>query len=159
MKQQQFTVISIEDNLPDFELLKQALNAVNDLSINLINIQNGQTALNYLLKKKGYENAPTPDLIILDINLPQIGGLEILNTIKKDENLKSIPVIVFSTSDAMRDIRKSYILNANTYITKTFDIKELFDKVKIVADYWFKTAELPYSCDFCIIERQDKKID
>jgi len=153
MKNQRFTVVSIEDNTPDFELLKQALSTVPDLSIDLINIQNGQSAIEFLHKIGEYKSAPTPDLIILDINLPKINGLDILRYIKKDNKLKIIPVIILSTSDNEKDIKESYALSANTYITKTFDLKELFEKIKMVAEYWFKTAELPPTSNFSFISK------
>ncbi len=143
MNKQRFTAMSIEDNKPDFDLLKQALETVPDLSIDLINIQNGEKALDFLHKKGEYKTAPTPNLILLDMNLPKVSGLEILKIIKNDDELKVIPVIVFSGSYAEKDIKESYDFSANTYITKSFDTKELFKKITTMAEYWFKTAELP----------------
>jgi DNA-binding response OmpR family regulator len=151
-----FTIVSIEDNEPDFELLKQALNTVPDLSIDLINIQNGKNALDFLYKEGEYKTAPTPNLIILDINLPKINGFEILKSIKNDDRLRLIPVIVLSSSESEKDIKDSYELSANTYITKTFDTKELFKKITMVANYWFKTAELPSTSNYSFINKENK---
>jgi len=153
MKNKRFTVVSIEDNTPDFELLEKALNCDENISIDLINIQNGQNAIEFLYKIGEYVHAPTPNLVILDINLPKVNGLDILKNIKSNDNLKIIPVIIFSTSESEKDIEESYELNANTYITKTFDIQQLFKKIRMVADYWFKTAELPTTDNFSFIDK------
>ena len=154
MNKQRFTIASIEDNKPDFELLKQALNDTEGVKFDLINIQNGENALDFLHKRGEYQTAPSPDLIILDINLPKISGLDILRSIKRDDKLKSTPVIIFSTSDSEKDIEESYSLSANTYITKTFDLKELFRKITMVVNYWFKTAELPFKSNFSFLDKQ-----
>jgi chemotaxis family two-component system response regulator Rcp1 len=151
-----FTAVSIEDNRPDFDLLKQALDTISELSIDLINIQNGEDALRFLHKEGEYKTAPTPNLILLDMNLPKINGLEILKTIKTDEDLKTIPVIIFSGSEAEKDIKESYKLSANTYISKSFDTKELFRKITSMAEYWFKTAELPPTSNYSFIKDTDK---
>jgi len=156
MRNKLFTVVSIEDNEPDFELLKKALEAVSDINIDLINIKNGNNAIDFLYKKNKYASAPTPNVIILDINLPQINGHEILRSIKKDPYLKVIPVIIFSTSDSEKDIKESYSLYANSYITKTFNIKELFKKIAIMADYWLKTSELPPIINYYSVENLKK---
>jgi CheY-like chemotaxis protein len=156
MSVKRFTAVSIEDNKPDFDLLKEALNTVPDLSIDLINIQNGEDALNFLYKRGEYTTAPTPNLILLDMNLPKINGLEILETIKTDKDLKTIPVIILSGSEADKDIKESYELSANTYISKSFDTKELFKKITTVAEYWFKTAKLPPTSNYSFIQNTDK---
>jgi CheY-like chemotaxis protein len=159
MSIKRFTVVSIEDNKPDFDLLKEALDTVPDLFVDLINIQNGEDALNFLYKRGEYTTAPTPNLILLDMNLPKINGLEILETIKTDKDLKTIPVIILSGSEADKDIKGSYELNANTYISKSFDTKELFKKITTVAEYWFKTAELPPTSNYSFIKDTDKGIN
>jgi CheY-like chemotaxis protein len=151
-----FTVLSIEDNKPDFLLLKSALEKIPNLLLDIININNGRDALDFLYKKKSFESAPTPNIIILDINLPNIDGKEILKTIKNDENYKSIPVIVFSTSDYYADVEEMYQLHANSYITKTFDIEELFNKITMIGEYWLHSNELPDKNNFCFINREDK---
>jgi len=156
MNKQRFTAMSIEDNKPDFDLLKEALCIVPNLSIDLINIQNGEDALNFLYKRGEYTTAPTPNLILLDMNLPKINGLEILETIKTDKNLKTIPVIILSGSVEEKDIKESYELSANTYISKSFDTKELFKKITTIAEYWFKTAELPSTSNYSFINEIDK---
>jgi len=156
MTKKHFTIVSIEDNEPDFVLLQKAIKAVPDLSIDLINVRNGEDALNFLYKKGEFTSAPTPNIIILDINLPKINGHEILKSIKNNEKLKTIPVIIFSTSDSNKDIEESYSLYANSYITKTFNIQDLFKKIETMADYWFKTTELPPTTNFCSVQKPEE---
>ena len=153
--EKRFTVLSIEDNQADFDLLKKALEDIPDISLDIININNGQQAMDFLYKKKRFKSAPTPNIIILDINLPSIDGIEILKSIKANENYKSIPVIIFSTSDYYVDIEETYKLHANSYITKTFDINELYQKITMIGEYWLKTNELPCNKNFCFINREE----
>lgn len=153
MTEQRFIVLSIEDSEPDFVLIKKAFNAVEGISIDLINIQNGKNALDFLYKRGNHLSSLKPDIIILDINLPDMSGHDILKIIKNDENLKLIPVIMFSTSDSEKDIEESYRLYANSYITKTFEIKDLFEKIIILAEYWLKTAKLPSTSNFCLMHK------
>ncbi len=153
MDNKKFTILSIEDNKPDFILLEKALNKIQDISLDIINIDNGKNALDFLYKKGEYQSAPTPNIIILDINLPVINGKEILKTIKNDDCYKVIPVIVFSTSDYYSDIEEAYRLYANSYITKTFDIHELYKKITDIGEYWLKSNELPDTNNFCFIHK------
>ena len=155
MTTKRFTILSIEDNEADFLLLKEALERIPELIVDLINIQDGQKASDFLYKKGEYSSSPTPNLIILDINLPKLDGFEVLKNIKNNDYLKLTPVIIFSTSEAEKDIKESYQLNANTYITKTFDLDELYKKIKTVADYWFRTAELPLISNFCSVKKPE----
>ncbi len=150
-----FTVLSIEDNEADFVLLKNALETIPNLSLDIVNINNGEHAMDFLHKSGDFESAPTPNIIILDINLPSINGKEILKSIKSDNNYKSIPVIIFSTSEYYSDIEETYQLHANSYITKTFDITELYQKITMIVEYWLKSNELPDKNNFCFINRED----
>ena len=143
MANKTFNILSIEDNEPDFMLLKEALLKIPDITINITNIDNGETALDYIFKKKAYKNAITPQLIILDINLPKVNGHEILKKIKKSKEYKSIPVIIFSSSNTEEDIQKSYEEYANSYITKNYDIEPLLKKITMMGEYWLKTSKIP----------------
>ena len=155
MTEQRFTILSVEDSEADFLLLQKALDRVPNLLVELINVQDGQKASDFLHKRGNYKSAPSPNIIILDINLPKIDGFDILKIIKSNDDIKMIPVIIFSTSDSEKDIKESYQLNANTYITKTFDLEELYSKITIVAEYWFKTAELPPTSNFCFVNKSE----
>ncbi len=152
-----FNILSIEDNEPDFTLLEEALNRIPDLDLSITNISNGQTALEYLLKKGEFEEAKTPDLIILDINLPKINGYEILKKIKNHKKYKVIPVIMFSTSSEEEDIQKSYEGYANSYIIKSFDTKNLFEKIATMGEYWLKTSTMTKADNICIIKNNTTK--
>jgi chemotaxis family two-component system response regulator Rcp1 len=144
MRKTSHTILVIEDCVPDFELLKKALvDTAAGIFPTIVNVASGEAAVRYLFKKEGYEKAKTPDLIILDLNLPTISGQEVLGIIKTTPALKRIPVIIFSTSDAEKDIKECYDMYANSYITKTFDVAELFTKVASISDYWLRVTELP----------------
>lgn len=149
-----YTILSVEDTESDFELLEDALNKIPDLSLNIINANDGQKGLDFIYKKNDYVTAPTPSIIILDINLPLVSGKEILKILKKDEILKKIPIIIFSTSNSNSDIEESYQLYANSYITKSFDIESLFNKIANIGEYWLKISELPYVDDICFINKK-----
>lgn len=148
MKKSNFIVLSIEDSEPDFILLKKALEEIQDINIDIICLKNGKETIKFLFEKEKYRK---PDIIILDINLPDISGLELLKKIKQDKSLKSIPVIMFSTSDSEKDISDSYDLFANSYITKNIEIHELFKKIASLGEYWLKTSELS-GTSFCFLE-------
>jgi len=138
-----FNILSIEDNEPDFELLKNTLLRIPDISINIININNGETAIDFIFKRNIYKNAETPHLIILDINLPKMNGHEILRKIKRSNKYKIIPVIMFSSSIIEDDIKKSYEEYANSYIAKTFNVDSLLKKITSMGEFWLKTSEIP----------------
>ncbi len=141
-KKDYLDVLLVEDNQGDIVLTKAAFAQSNIKSV-LSVAKNGEEGLNFLFKKEGYENAPTPDLILLDLNLPKKNGLEVLKVIKNHELLKTIPVIILSTSKADQDVMKSYELNANCYITKPIDFTEFSQVVNDIADLWFNIIELP----------------
>lgn len=152
MTNKEFKILSIEDNEPDFTLLKEALNRIPDLDLTIINISNGQKAIDFVFKKNEFKNVETPDLIVLDINLPKISGYEILDKIKKNKKYKVIPVIMFSTSSDDEDIKKSYESYANSYIIKSFDIKSLFEKIATMGEYWLKTSAITKADNICIVK-------
>ena len=155
MTKQRFTILYVEDNEPDFVLFEKMLEGIPYPIINLINTKNGEQTLDFLYKKENYKTAPTPDIIILDINLPDMSGYEILKITKNDQNLKLIPTIIFSTSNSEKDIKESYALYANSYITKTFDLRELFKKITTMVEYWLKTSELPSTSNFCSLIQEN----
>jgi CheY-like chemotaxis protein len=138
-----FKILVIEDSEPDFILLQKALNMIDNAELDVHCVKNGQEGLDYIFKEGAYKDKATPDIIILDLNLPIKNGFEVLDTIKKDNNYRTIPIVIYSTSEAKGDIRLSYSLYASSYITKTFDIIELFDKIKHFGNYWTKSVNLP----------------
>ena len=100
-------------------------------------------ALEMLRRQGPYKDLPHPDLILLDLNLPKMGGQEVLQEIKKDPELRRIPVVVLTTSSAERDILKSYELHANCYITKPVDLTQFLAVVKQIDDFWLTVVRLP----------------
>lgn len=135
-------ILLVEDNEGDVVLTMQALKKAN--VTNGINVaMDGEEAMRYLRKEGRFENAETPDLILLDINLPKIDGMEVLAEIKNDENLKSIPVVMLTTSDSENDIVRSYNNHANCYITKPVDFKKFIEVIQAIKDFWITIVKLP----------------
>jgi CheY-like chemotaxis protein len=135
-------LLLVEDNEGDVQLTVQALKECkvqNRLSV----VGDGEEALAFLRRQEPYRQAPRPDLILLDLNLPRKRGLELLAEIKNDENLKRIPVVVLTTSTAEQDILKSYDLHANSYITKPVDLDQFLTIVKAIDGFWFSIVTLP----------------
>ncbi len=137
-------VLLIEDNLGDAELTTLALEK-SKLSINLSVVGDGAAALDFLHRqKKKYVNAPHPDLILLDLNLPKKNGHAVLAEIKTDETLKRIPVVVLTTSQAQEDILRAYNFYASGYIAKPAGFDRFARVVQSIEDFWFATVRLPF---------------
>lgn len=135
-------LLLVEDNSGDVRLTKEALKEIN-VSVNLNIAYNGEQALQYLFKEKEYSNAETPDVIIMDINLPKKNGIEVLEKVKQDSRLKRIPIIMLTTSDTYQDIEKCYSLHANAYIIKPIDFDQFVSIIRAIADFWFLSVKLP----------------
>jgi two-component system, chemotaxis family, response regulator Rcp1 len=114
-----------------------------DLPNNLNVVKDGVEAVAYLRKEREYADKPRPDLILLDLNLPKKDGREVLAEIKEDDQLKHIPVVILTTSDAEQDIIKVYKLHANCFITKPVDLDEFMRVVRQIEDFWFGIVQLP----------------
>lgn len=135
-------ILLVEDNPGDVRLTKEALGEgriYNNLNV----VRDGIEALAFLLREGEYADAPRPDIILLDLNLPRKSGREVLAEIKKDKVLKNIPVIVLTTSQAEEDILKVYGLNANCYITKPVDFDHFIKIVQSIEDFWLTVVKLP----------------
>lgn len=135
-------ILLVEDNPADVLLMQEALRDGKILN-NLYVASNGDEALDFLYRKGAYQDAPRPDLIMLDLNLPKKDGREVLAEIKNDPELKSIPVVVITTSKSEEDVFKSYNLHANCYITKPVRLSQFFQVVKDIEDFWFTLVKLP----------------
>jgi len=135
-------ILLIEDNPGDARLTQEALKD-GKMKINLSIVYDGEEGTDFLFKRNQYKDAPRPDLIILDLNLPKKNGREVLAEIKADETLKMIPVIILTTSKAQEDIIKSYNLHANCYITKPIDLTKFFEVVKLIEGFWLTIVKLP----------------
>ncbi len=137
-------ILLVEDNPGDVRLTQEAFKEgkmINNLSV----VGDGVKAMGFLRKEGKYANSPEPNLILLDLNMPRMDGREVLAEIKKDENLRHIPVIVLTTSEAEQDIFKSYDLHANCYITKPVDLDQFNNVVKSINDFWLGVVKLPRS--------------
>jgi CheY-like chemotaxis protein len=132
-------ILLVEDNPGDVRLTREALKEGkirNTLSV----ARDGQEALDFLLEK---ETHPRPDVILLDLNLPRKNGLEVLDIIKKDEDLKKIPVVILTTSEDEKDILQSYELHANCYITKPVELQNFLEVMKCLQSFWLEIVKLP----------------
>ncbi len=135
-------ILMAEDSPSDAELAREALK--NGKLANMLTIvPNGQEALNYLFKRGQYADAPTPDLILLDINMPIKSGFDVLTELKKDHRLKRIPVVILTTSEDEQDVIRSYELQASCFITKPVNFQRFQEIVKQVKEFWFTVVTLP----------------
>lgn len=142
MKTRPITILMAEDNPADVDLTKECLaraKVANELHV----VGDGEEAMAFLRKEGGHEEAPTPDLIFLDLNMPKKGGLEVLEELKADAALRAIPVVVLTSSSAEEDIARSYDLHANCYITKPVDLSGLTEVVRSIESFWFSVVKLP----------------
>ncbi len=135
-------ILLVEDNAGDIRLTQEALKD-NRLSNHLSVVKDGEEAMAFLRQEGKYANAPRPELILLDLNLPKKDGREVLAEIKGDPNLRRVPVVVLTTSCAEEDILKAYDLNGNCYITKPVDWEQFIRVVKSIEDFWLTLVKLP----------------
>ncbi|ADV82887.1 response regulator [Terriglobus saanensis] len=138
----QLQVLLVEDSLGDVRLTREAFREVND-TIPLHVVSDGVEAMSFLERTGEHENAPLPDLILLDLNLPRMDGREVLGNIKKNDKFKMIPVLILTTSEAEVDINNSYRLHANCYLIKPVQFEEFELLVKSVNDFWLTKVKLP----------------
>jgi two-component system, chemotaxis family, response regulator Rcp1 len=135
-------ILLVEDNLGDVRLTKEALKEAKVIN-NLTVLKDGVEALAFLRQQGPYDNAVTPNLILLDLNLPRKDGREVLAEIKADDKLKRIPVVVLTTSQDEQDVFRSYNLHANCYVTKPVDLEQFMTVVKSIEDFWLGIVMLP----------------
>ena len=135
-------VLLVEDNPGDVRLTQETFSDANQ-SIHLSVATEGADAMAFLRREGAHVHAPRPDVILLDLNLPKMDGREVLVQIKKDEDLKAIPVVILTTSDAEADIVASYRLHANCDLTKPVQLKAFEELVKSVNDFWMTSVKLP----------------
>ncbi|MDX1661783.1 MAG: response regulator [Gemmatimonadota bacterium] len=135
-------VLLVEDNPGDVELTREAL-AESKVAVNLSIVPDGVEAMAFLEREGEYADAPRPDLIILDLNMPRLDGREVLKRIKDDRALSTIPVVVLTTSEAEEDVLESYELHANAYVNKPLDFDRFTDIVRRIDEFWFTIVRLP----------------
>lgn len=135
-------ILLVEDNPGDIRLTQEALKdakVANTLHVAV----NGVEALEFLRKEGRFENSPTPDLVLLDLNLPRKSGRDVLQEMKNDAELGTIPVVVLTTSEAHRDVIESYNLQANCFVSKPLDFEEFRKVVESIEQFWFTIVKLP----------------
>ena len=135
-------ILLVEDSPSDTDLTVEALAAAkvtNRLSI----VEDGVQAMEFLRRQGQYAQAPRPDLILLDLNLPRKDGREVLAEIRSDEKLTAIPVVVLTTSQAEQDVLRAYALHANCYITKPVDFNQFLEVIEAIEGFWLSVVKLP----------------
>ena len=140
-------ILLVDDNPGDIRLTQEALKESKVLN-NIHIVEDGMEALEFLRKKERFKNEITPDIILLDLNLPKRNGREVLTEIKNDELLKKIPVVILTISRTEEAILKSYELHANCYTTKAVDMNQFIKIVHSIENFWFSIVKLPSNIDF-----------
>lgn len=139
-------ILLVEDNPADADLTQVAFEAVGtpaDIEV----VPNGEEAINYLVRHGSYHDALAPQLVLLDLNLPRVGGFEVLASIKSLQATRHIPVVVLTSSESSEDIIRSYRLGANCYLTKPFSVAAYREMAKRLYEFWLELAKLPPSGD------------
>ena len=139
---EQIDILLVEDSPADVLMTREAL-AFHDVRYPLHVAKDGVVAMEYLRREGQYHSAPRPNLIILDLNLPRKSGREVLMEVKADAELKTIPVVILTTSTADEDVEKSYGLNANCFITKPVDFTAFTDVIRTIDEFWLRVVTLP----------------
>src|SRR5262249_13222957 len=137
-----FNLLLVEDNQADADLTREGL-ADGKLLFTLHHVIDGVQAMAFLRKEGEHAAAPTPDLVLLDLNLPRKDGREVLREIKEDPTLRTIPVVILTSSEAEGDIIKSYDLHANCYMCKPVDLARFLDTVRKIEEFWLTIVRLP----------------
>ena len=135
-------ILMVEDNPADIRLTKEAFKDAKVLN-NMHIVVDGEEAMAFLRREGNSPDAPRPDLILLDLNLPKKDGREVLAEIKKDPELKRIPVVILTTSEDEKDIFKAYDLHVNAYVKKPVDLNQFMKVVEAVEDFWLTVVRLP----------------
>jgi len=137
-------ILLVEDDPGDVLMTTEALadsKVINNLTI----VSNGEEALRYLLQEGEHAHAVRPDLVLLDLNLPRVDGREVLARVKADERLRTIPIVVLTTSEAEEDVLRSYDLHANAYVTKPVDFESFVKVIRHVDEFFISVVRLPRS--------------
>ncbi|MFA5311899.1 MAG: response regulator [Methanomassiliicoccales archaeon] len=135
-------ILLVEDTFGDEVIFKDILSrSIYNTSCDAVT--NGEDALDYLRRKGNFSSVRKPDLVVMDLTLPRIDGIELLKMIKNDPELKTTPVVIFTGSELPDDIKRAYLAGANGYMSKPTGLKQLEEKIKNLEDFWFDTALIP----------------
>jgi CheY-like chemotaxis protein len=135
-------ILLAEDNENDVELTRQGFKKT-ELLLNLHHVKDGEECLAFLRKQGKYSNAPTPDLVLLDLNMPRMDGREVLAEMVADKDLTSIPVVVLTTSANEEEVLNMYKLRCSSYIVKPVDFEQFLRVIRSIAEYWFTVVVVP----------------
>ena len=142
MRLQPVEILLVEDNPVDVMMIREVFTGARVLN-NLHVAEDGEEAMDFLCKRGGFSTAPSPEIILLDLNLPRKDGREVLAEIKGDPSLRHIPVVVLTTSESEEDIWNSYDLQANCFVTKPMDLEQFTRALEQIGDFWFTLVRLP----------------
>jgi CheY-like chemotaxis protein len=135
-------VLLVEDSESDAELTRLGFERAK-MDVTLDRAKDGEEGIAFLRKEGRYESAPTPDLVLLDLNMPRMNGREVLAEIARDEKLRHLPVVVLTTSSAEREVLNMYRLRCSSYVVKPMSFEEFAQAMELIARYWFETVTLP----------------
>jgi two-component system, chemotaxis family, response regulator Rcp1 len=139
---QPIRVLLVEDNPGDADLTLETL-STSKLRVEIDVVVDGAEALDYLTRRGRHTGAPSPDLIVLDLNLPRVSGIEVLSEVRRHEHLRAIPIVILTSSDSERDIVQSYRIGANCYVTKPLDLSAFQSIVRTIEGFWLTVVKLP----------------
>jgi CheY-like chemotaxis protein len=135
-------ILLVEDSPTDALLAKEALEYSKILNT-VHHVENGEEAMAFLRQQGRHVDKPRPGLVLLDLNMPRVGGLEVLKEVKADESLKTIPIVILTTSKAEEDVVRSYGMHANCYVCKPVEFDKLAEVVRNIHEFWFSVVTLP----------------
>lgn len=135
-------ILLMEDDPGDVELIMEALREAK-IALDINHVPNGEEGMRYLRREGNYAEAARPDFIMLDLNMPRMDGREVLEAVKSDKGLRTIPVVILTTSDAEKDILASYDLGANCYLKKPLGLDDFLEVVRSVENFWLTLVKLP----------------
>jgi len=135
-------ILLVEDNDNDVELTKLGFRRAR-FAVDLRHVSNGEQCMAFLRKEGAYANAPTPDIILLDLNMPRMDGIEVMQEINKDEKLKHLVMVVLTSSKADEDVMRSYKLRCNSYLVKPINFEAFAKMIESLGDYWFTLVTMP----------------
>ena len=143
---QKCSILLAEDNEDDIVITKRAIEK-GRIKNNLYVVHDGKEALDFLQRNGKYKNAPRPGFVLLDLKMPKLDGFNVLKEIKKDSGLRSIPIIILTTSERDEDISQAYALGCNSYIVKPVDFSKFISAVIEIKQYWLELTEIPIASD------------
>lgn len=139
-----FAILMVDDDEEDFVLVKEALES-KQLKVDLYWAEDGYEAMNFLVRRGIYKNAPTPDLILLDLNMPGKNGFEVLRELKAHQKFRKIPVVILTSSRDQKNISRGYNIGASSFMLKPMSFDEMANAMQSLCEYWFALVQLPKS--------------